>query len=182
MSTENSIATRSTFVTVTAWIFIVLAGFTTFGALMQNLMVSLMFPTEEIVAAVNRDPKAPPGMAIIFGHLKLILFLFLALCITTLTSSIGLLRRREWARKTFIAVLVLGILWMIGGFALQYFMMSSVNDMPGVSHASTDAQFGIMLKVIMGVGVLVSLFFVLLFGWIIKRLMSPEIRAEFAGS
>jgi hypothetical protein len=170
---------RSTFVTVTAWIFIVLSAFATVTSVMQNVMVGLMFPTDEIVAAVNRDPKAPPGMAIVFGHLKLIMLLFLGMCVATLASSIGLLRRREWARKVFIAVLLLGILWMIGGFVLQYFFMSSVNAMPTAGGAAVDAQFGMMMKVVMVFGALTSLTFAAIFGWIIYKLMSPAIRGEF---
>ncbi|MCK4816308.1 hypothetical protein KA005_11115, partial [bacterium] len=39
---------KSTFVTVLAWIFIVLAGFATSISILQNIMIILIFPVEEI--------------------------------------------------------------------------------------------------------------------------------------
>jgi hypothetical protein len=47
-------ANRSTFVTVVAWIFIVLAGFTTFIAILQNIMISLMFSGGHMGEALNQ--------------------------------------------------------------------------------------------------------------------------------
>jgi len=71
---------------------------------------------------------------------------------------IGLLRRRPWARPTFIAALCVSLVlsfayvWLTEAFAV---VRSAV--VPGVAGS------------------------VLLYGWIIAKLCSAEIRAEFAG-
>ena len=45
----QSIAQRSTFVTVVAWVFIVLSGFGTLISLLQNLMIQTVFTSPEVV-------------------------------------------------------------------------------------------------------------------------------------
>ena len=64
-------AERSGFVTVLAWIFIALAGFSTLISIFQNIMLVLMFPAEEFTAATrqlgNRQ-SAPPVFDFIAIH------------------------------------------------------------------------------------------------------------------
>src|SRR5713226_3604903 len=118
---------KSTFVTVVAWVFIVLSGFATFISLMQNLMVRFM-PQQafnEATADTTFARIMPSGPRFMFAHLRLLVLLVLVLCVLMLLSSIGLLRRRNWARLVFIGLLGAGILYNIAGLLLQQSMMSS---------------------------------------------------------
>ena len=175
---ESTPPLRSTFVTVLAWIFIVLAGFSTFISILQNIMITLMFPMEEMQAGLN-GPEARENMPaffyFMFSNIRLFFFGFLVVTSTTLIASIGLLMRKNWARMLFIGVMSLGIVWNIVGVVLQQFMMSSMLDMPNVP----GPDFEIFIIVIRVFTFLMALGMSILFGWIIKRLLSPAIKQEF---
>lgn len=164
---------RSTFVTVVSWIFIVGSGFATLTTLMQNVMVHVMFKTEEF-SQVPQD--MPPGAAFIFENFQFIVLAFLLLSIVMLVSSIGLLKRKNWARWVFIIVLSLGIVWSLGGILLQALLFPS---MPELQQNPRFDEFQTMQSVmqwfvaIFGIGVAV------LFGWIVKTLISDSVKREF---
>jgi hypothetical protein len=172
----------SSFVTAVAWIFIALSGFSTLIALLQNLMINLAFPVAEMQAAIQQHRKGPP-MPWLFkfmaGNVRLIFFSFLAVSALTFAASIGLLKRRNWARITFIGILALGIVWNLGGMAVQYSLFSSLPGIPDNAPEEFQDRFDFFAKAIM----VFSLFFAVgisgLFGWIIKRLVSSDIRREF---
>ena len=180
---------KSTFVTVIAWIFIVLSGFATFISLMQNLMVGFM-PRQllnEATADTTLSHMMPSGPRFMFAHLQLLVLVALLLCVLMLLSSIGLLRRRNWARLVFIGLLSVGILYNIAGLFLQQSMFSSfTSSFPtdsvfrgDSSFQQTTQQFQQMMA---GMRIFMVLFvvgFSALFGWIIVKLLSPAIRAEF---
>ena len=169
---------RSTFVTAVAWVFIVLAGFATLIAILQNIMIALMFPQEEMrEAATAKDVPAFARFFLVYPHV--FFGAFLAASATTLVSAIGLLKRQNWARLIFIAILVLGILWNLGGLALMFLTFSSMPSVPDHAPADFRGGFETIWKVMMGFSIVIALAFAGLFGWIIKRLMSPEIKREF---
>lgn len=176
-----SAAPRSGFVTGLAWTFIGLAGFATLIAALQNLMLFLVFPIEEMRAAAKEANEAhgvPAGFGFMFEHMWLLFVLFLLVSATTLVSAIGLLKRWNWARLAFIGVMALGVLWNLGSLAMPFFMTSW---MPVPEQAPPDFldAFDVIWKIMTVVTILMGLAFAGLFGWIIKRLVSPQIRAEF---
>src|SRR5690349_14229914 len=123
-----SAAPRSGFVTAVAVVFMVLAGFGTVIALLQNIMIALVFPAEEMRAAMLEAEKARPMPSIarfIFGNFRLFFALFLLVCAATFISSIGLVMRKNWARLAFIALMVLGVVWNLAGAAVPFLMFSS---------------------------------------------------------
>ena len=113
-------------------------------------------------------------------HVRLFFFAFLVLALTTLGSAVGLLRRRNGARRVFIAILALGILWNIGGLFFQQTMMSEMQAFqpPGAPQDIQQQMRG-MMAATQVFSAIFALGFSVLFGWIIKRLMSPGIVAEF---
>jgi hypothetical protein len=171
---------RSSFVTVVAWIFIVLAGLTTFISLLQNVMIGFMLPLDDVHLRTGMR-EMPPFFVFLLNHVRWFFLGFLLVSATTLASAIGLLLRRNWARLVFIAILALGIVWNIGGIALQQMMLSSM-QMPMPPNAPQDFAdgFNVMSKVIVVFGALMAIGFSVLYGWIIRKLVSPAIRAEFA--
>ncbi|MGD8925780.1 MAG: hypothetical protein PVG20_02950 [Thioalkalispiraceae bacterium] len=177
-STENATVKKSSFVTILAWIFIVLAGFATFISIMQNIMINMVFPLDEMQQQIN-SPEAqaniPNFASFMFSHLRLFFFSFLVVSSSTLIAAIGLLRRKNWARILFIVMMSFGIAWNLGGLILQQFMFSNMPHMNG----SQPVQFDVFVNVIRVFSFLMALAVSILFGWIIKRLVSPAIKQEF---
>jgi hypothetical protein len=173
---------RSSFVTVVAWIFIVLAGFTTLISVLQNIMVHTVFPADQMQEAMNaakaQQPPMPPVFAFLFGNFKLFFAAFLILSVAMLTSSIGLLRRKNWGRIMFIALMAFGIAWSVVGLVLQYFMIGAMTEIQpaGAPEFRSFANVMLIFSSVIAIGIAV------LFGWIIKRLVSPAIKQEFARS
>ncbi|HEY1142256.1 MAG TPA: hypothetical protein VGE88_18935 [Lysobacter sp.] len=172
---------RSTFVTVVAWIFIALSGFGTLIGILQSAMVLTVFNTPEVAQAMNAPP--PPGtppFAIFMMKYMVALFVFmLSLNAVTLVSSIGLLLRRNWARLLFIGLMIVGIVWNVAGLALQFFMFSSMREQLAAIPDAPD--MGPLFVAIAVVSIVITLAFSVLFGWIARRLMSPDVVAEFVG-
>ena len=139
---------RSSFVTVVAWIFIVLSGFSTLIGALQNLMIRSM-PFDQLNSALQDSTAAqlPAPARVIFSHFQLFFLVTFLLSLLMLISSIGLLRRHNWARLAFIGLLVLGIIYLLGGLFLQQSFMSSFNTINGVPstanrHLLTDVLRG----------------------------------------
>ena len=177
---------RSSFVTVVAWIFIVLSGFSTLIGALQNLMIRSM-PFDQINSALQDSTAAqfPASARFMFSHFQLFFLMTFVLSLVTLISSVGLLRRRNWARVVFMALLVLGIVYMIGGLFVQQSFMSSFNatfsaaaPQDSVFRASTQ-QFASMLTAMRVFMIVFSLGIAGVFGWIVVRLSSATIREEF---
>lgn len=174
-------AARSTFVTVLAWIFIVLGGFATLIGAMQNVMIFLLFPQAEMNQALNADPAAQQLPAIarfMFSNFEFLFLGFFLVALLTFISAIGLLKRRNWARRVFIGILCMGIAWNVGGYILQQSMMTTFNP-PAEAPPDFAANFETMFAVMRVITGIVALAFTALFTWLIWRLMSPRIKAEF---
>jgi hypothetical protein len=176
-------APQSGFVTALAWIFIVLAGFATLIAILQNIMISLVFPIEEMSAAMRqaeKDQSMPWLARFMLGHIRLFFALFLGLAALTLVAAIGLLKRRNWARIVFIGIMGFGILWNLAGLAMPFLMFSSFAPAPDNAPVEFRDHFEIVAKIMIGFSVVIAIAFSVLFAWIIKRLMAAEVRREFS--
>jgi hypothetical protein len=167
---------RSTFVTVVSWIFLVLSVFTAVVLVLRSVAVRSFFSGVPTDTLANGPEAANVALQVRFVNVELVFLALLLIPLFTLCSSVGLLRRREWARKALIAILAFGVLWNVGSAALDTILFrasSTYND------ASRPGEFRSMT---VGVLVLTWLFAIVtsaLFFWIIKRLASPSVRAEF---
>lgn len=179
MSSPSPAAPRSAFITILAWTFIVFAGFAVIGSFFQVLIVVVMFTDAEISASVARDPNIPDIARSVFSHLRMILLAFFVLNAGTLVSAIGLLMRREWARKTFILMLVIGTAVLLGSMLVQYQIFSAMSARPAPGGAAVDIQFAVMMKIIGIAWTLVAIVFSAIFGLIIAKLCSAATRREF---
>lgn len=172
--------TRSSFVTVLAWIFIVLGGFATAISILQNIMIYAMFPVEEMHAAAAEAKEQTPAVALfMLDHMRVIFLSFFVICALTLVSAVGLLKRQNWARLIFVAVMGAGILWNIGSLAFQLYFFSSMPGFASEAPGGFESGFETMMVVMMVFSVLMPVGFSFLFGWIVKKLLSPAIKAEF---
>ncbi|MCW5574877.1 MAG: hypothetical protein KIT13_02165 [Burkholderiales bacterium] len=174
-------ALRSGLITGLAWTFIVLAGFATLISLLQNILITLMFPAEEMRAAMREVQKSQPMPAFaefVLENIRLFLGLFFVVCAVTLVSSIGLLMRKNWARLIFVGLMVLGVLWNLMGAALPFLMFSSFSMLEGAP-GDFQESFKVMATIMAVFAFLVAMVFSALFLWIAKRLLSDDVRREF---
>lgn len=171
---------QSAFVTVVAWIFIALSGFGTVISILQNIMVQTVFRSPEVSQAMQTPPPgAPPFATFMVTHFQWFFLAFLLASSFTLVSAIGLLKRRNWARLSFIGLLSLAILWQVGGLALQFSIFSSIREQLSAAAVPGGPDMGPFFIAMAVVSILFAVGFSVLFGWIIKRLLSPAVAAEF---
>ena len=177
-------AARSSFINVLGWIFVCLAGFATLIGVLQNVMLQLLFvPTlQQQLSAQPLPSNMPASMGWMFAHVIWFFRGFLLLSIITLTAAIGLLLRRDWARRLFIGLMAFAIVYQLAGLGLQWWFMGSMQQAmswPASAPTQFDASMGGVMLAIQVLGAVMSIGFSVLFGWIVKRLHSAPIRREF---
>jgi hypothetical protein len=180
MPNTFSVGSRSLFVTATAWVFIILAGLTSASALVQNAAVASLLPGLHL--ATERHPL-PLLTGLLLGYLPWVVGAGLAVSVATLASAVGLLVRLDWARRSFIGLLVLAIVANLLSLWLQHEVVQSVvsNTLSSVAiPAQALGVFGGFVTAARVLAVLMTLVGCALLGWIIRRLMSAGVRQEFA--
>ncbi len=170
---------KSTFVSALAWIFIALAGFATMISILQNIMISVMFPIGDMNKALESSQgqeQIPFFFRFMFSNIRFLFLSFLAVSGTTFVSAIGLLKRKNWGRIIFMVIMGLGICWNVLSLVLQSFMFSSFPDFP---HGEMNSQFNTMMNVMKIFTFVFAVGMSYLFGWIIYKLSSFKIKNEF---
>jgi hypothetical protein len=180
MPQTYSVGARSLFVTTTAWIFIVLAALASASALVQNAAVSSLLPGLQM--SPERNPL-PLLTGLLLGYLPWVVGAGLVVSLATLASAVGMLMRLDWARRTFIGLLVVAICANLLGLWLQQEVVQSVvsNTLSSVAiPARALGVFGGFVTAARVLAVAMTLVGCGLLGWIIRRLMSVGVRQEFA--
>ncbi len=173
---------RSEFVTVVAWIFIVLSGFGVLIMIMETTMFWAI-PFDEIIkqgAALNKNqPQVSPVFFITLMRWFVVLIMLLQAWM--LASSIGLLMRKNWARISFIVLLAIGLVWNGLGLIFGLLAMVGIHFVfnSGAMPTGMPPGFQGMMQVFMFMSLIIGIAFMVLFGWIIKKLVSDKIRREF---
>lgn len=180
MTQTFNVGSKSLFVTVTAWVFIVLAALASVSALLQNAAMASFLPGLTVVGNVQPLPLLT---GLLMGYLPWLVGAGLVVSLATLACAIGLLVRLEWARRIFIALLVLAIAANVGSLWLQQEVMQSLVSSTLKSSPLPPLVadvFGGFVTAARVMAVLVTVGACLLLVWIIRRLMSPAVRQEFA--
>jgi hypothetical protein len=180
MPQTYNVGARSLFVTATAWVFIILAALASVSALVQNAAVASLMPGLQL--ASERNPL-PLFTGLLIGYLPWVVGTGLVMSLATLASAIGLLLRLDWARRTFIGLLIIAIVANLLGLWLQQEVVQSVvnNTLSSVAiPQQAMGVFGGFVTAARVMAVLMTLAGCLLLGWIIRRLMSAGVRQEFA--
>jgi hypothetical protein len=175
-------AGKSTFVTVLAWISIAMSGFGTLVGVLQSIMVFTLFRGPEMQHAADMaatDPNAPPYAAALMTWAPWTFVFFCLVSAGTFAASIGLLRRLNWARLVFIGLLALGILWQFVGLAIQHFVFASMPSPADFGDTQGEDMFATFMVVMRVFSIVLAIGMAALFGWFIKKLVSPAIVAEF---
>jgi hypothetical protein len=178
MPQTYNVGARSIFVTITAWVFIALAAMACVSALLQNAALAAW------MGPVAGDVQPLPLLTgLLMGYLPWVVGAGLAVSIATLAAAIGLLLRLDWARRAFIGLLAFAIVANLLGLWLQQEMLQSVVQST-ISRAPLPPAaadlFGGFVTATRAMAVAVTLAACALLGWIIRRLMSPAVRQEFA--
>jgi hypothetical protein len=150
------------------------------SALLQNAAVASFLPGLTVVGNVQPLPLLT---GLLMGYLPWVVGAGLVVSLATLACAIGLLVRLEWARRIFIALLVLAIVANVCGLWLQQEMLqslvSSTLQRSPLPPLVADV-FGGFVTAARVTAVLVTVGACGLLVWIIRRLMSPAVRQEFA--
>ncbi|UUX94336.1 hypothetical protein [Aquabacterium sp. J223] len=171
-----TVGARSLFVTVTAWIAIVLSGVAASLAVLQAASVASLMPSLQAQAL-------PPLTSLLATYSPWLLAAGIVLALATMACAIGLLLRLEWARRAFIGVLLLTLVAHVAGLWLQHELLQALID----STLRRTALPGAVAEVVGGFVTATRAFAAALvlaacalLGWVIRRLMSPAVRQEFA--
>jgi len=78
----------------------------------------------------------------------------------------------------FVLMMGVGMLWNVAGTVFSFMVFTDMPPPPPTANAFA-ASFSLMTNLMLGLNVLATIAFAVLFGWIVKRLLSPEIRSEF---
>lgn len=172
-------ASRSTLVTVVAWILMALSALAACIAGVQSwvLMTDPEFAAlQQSLAAKLQEGDSTWLYQSFLWLMVLVHWVVLATAIFMLgllISAVGLLRRQAWARRTVVVMLWLGVVYEVVSVVWAYCFISQVyaalpaNEVP-------EGSMG-MFAVGAGIATLVAL----TMAWWAWRLGSPKVAAEF---
>lgn len=175
-----NVGSRSLFVSITAWVFIVLGIAASALAVIEGAATASLLPGFE----VGFGTRPLQGLAgLLAAHMPWVAGITLALSVATLAAAIGLLLRLEWARRAFIAVVGLAIVANLAGLWLQQELLQGLIDHT-LSRSPLPREaagvFGGFATAARAAAVTLSVGTCLLLGWIIRRLNTQQVRQEFA--
>jgi hypothetical protein len=171
MTHPNGQARSTSFVTVLAWILISFTGLGAAGTLLQTVAVNIMLSLPDMRPQAAASDGA--GSFLALRILPAALFLFLGF---TFACAVAFLKRRDWARRIWVVLFALGIAFHAVALAL-FLLGAFFHSAPS---SESDERFLQMLKLIVIPMALGALGISALFGWLIKRLLSADVRREFA--
>ena len=172
---------RSTFVTRLGWSLVVFFAFSALIGVVQNVMVNVMISGEQWQQQLDQlsfQGNVPNWLMPLLNNFRWLVFSVLLFSVFSLAASIALLRRREWGRRAVMVVLVMGVLFTIGGLWWQYDFLEHIRT-TYVSLPQQSLDSMTLLNVVNSIFALLTL---LLHGWLLKKLCSAKIVAEFQPS
>ncbi len=175
----------TSFVTVLAWISIAMALLGLVYSLVQ-IASGLLLPPDFYLRMSNpyggEPPPLPPLMHWLYTNTLLLGVITLALSAVFLWVSWAVLKRREWGRKGFIALLLIGTLWQFASlWAVPQLIEGSLAMQAGAfpPGQAMPEELKVFMTGVMVIAGAVALLFAALHLWIVYKLCTPAIRAEF---
>jgi len=178
MLTKNKTPmSATTFVSAIGWIFAIVSGFGFVLGLIQTLLLEFVFDVEAAKQTMRTSPEGMPLLAEwVLHYMPVMALVLLVYSAFVFVSSIGLLKRMGWARRMFITILFISIAAVFCGPVLNFWLASlpeQIGPVPGAREFSLLMAYSGMINLLIALALGVA------FGWIIKRLMSPEVAAQF---
>lgn len=174
MPQTYNVGSRSRFVNFVAWLFILLGAIACEWAVLQNAAHASW-------ATQLAGEKGLTGL--LCRYLPWVFSTAIALSLAIVVCAVGLLRRVEWARRVFIGLLIVAIGVDLASLWLQQEFVHLLVDpaLRGQSMSQQAAEvFGGMVAAARLLAGAVTLVASMALAGIIRRLMSPAIRQEFA--
>jgi len=177
-----NVGSRSLFVTVTAWVFILLGVCAALSALTHASALAALLPRTHLPGDA---PQATFGglAGLVITYLPWVLIAALVLSVATVVAAVGLLLRQNLARQVFIGLMALAIAANVIGLWMQYEVVQAVVDST-LGKSQLPAQFvdvfGGFVTAARVMAAIVTAGVCLVLAWIIRRLRSSGVRQEFA--
>ncbi len=178
-SSASTPVMRSFFITNLAWISIVVSAV---ASLLTGLQVLVFFlwvddlAYQEMLAYLSSQNLLPADLLWLFQRMRPIMLASLLFSLASLLISIALLQRREWARLAFIALIVVGIAGSGAGLYLQFKFYFAAKLATAAGTAAPLYAMGLGAHVL---STALTVLLMLLSAWLIRRLQSAAVRAEF---
>jgi hypothetical protein len=165
-------APQSTFVTVLAWLIIVLNAFAALVGVMQNVMVNFLMPTMIINSPIARSEVHSFTLFRVFALSLLVFVVFMTYC------GYAFLKRRNWPRRVLVVVCGLVIAW--GAVSLLLFALGvGPGSFPTSGPTGVPPDMRHVFRAMIIMTSIITVGMCILLGWIITRLRSPDVVAEF---
>ncbi len=168
-------AKRSTFVNLIAWFGIATGACATPIALIPTLLMGTLAPQLQAGLESQELAQLPAPVRLVLANFALLVQVLLIGSLATLVFSIGLLKRKNWGRLGVIALVALAIAQQFVLFWVQLSMGSTV-EAPGGQALPELQSVMLLMQVVGGVLTVVQ---VGVCAWLIWKLQTPQIRAEF---
>jgi len=168
-------ANRSAFVNIVAWFGIATGACATPIALIQTFMMGTLAPRLQAALESQELAQLPAPLLLVFANFELLFQVFLVGSLATLVFSIGLLKRKNWGRLGVIALVGVAIAQQFVLFWIQLSMGSTVEAPGGEALPELHAAM-LLMQVVGGVLTVVQ---VGVCAWLIWKLQTPQVRAEF---
>ena len=165
---------KSTFVSIVAIIFIVLAGIKSFNSTIGTISYFVVFSHSfsEITKTAYSTDSPFRMIAPLLANAWILFISDWLLSVATLVASIWTYKRKNWARLMFVSLLVFSIFSLLAFPIIFHIFMSRQRE-----YSMTDFHQRYVTIQIITVTIVTLLTF--LFGWIIKKLSSDDIKKEF---
>jgi hypothetical protein len=157
-----------TFVTVLGWVLIGVTGLGVLSTLLQTVFftVTVSMPQPMATGAARGSPA-----------FRTFLGLLMAFSILALASAVAFLKRKNWARRTFVMLFALAIVF--NAVALVLLVMGTPGAQPPALGPGGEGRFDAMARLLLIPMGIAAVGCSLLFGWLIKRLTSAPVKAQF---
>ena len=170
---------RSLLVTGIAFQAAALSAIGTIVGTVLTCLLYLFFPLEQMRQSAQAAAKASPIVPSFATVLPIYLpafFITLTICsIVSLIVSVGLLRRRPWARLAFIFLLTVAIfLNMFVLCSLEYSFLAVGTETNSPIAGLNTLRYGLALAIF-----IITVGFSAFFGFLIKKLSTKEVCQEF---
>ena len=143
-------------------------------AFLQTLVLFFLVPKVALDQAVEqaRAMHALPDFGLVLiQNIRWLALAFFGVSVFLVNAGMGLLQRKEWARKTLVALLVISIVVMLPGLFLHFDLNSLSVPIPEELRGGLDLmQNGL---------VAMNALFCVIHGWLAWKLSSRSIRVEF---
>lgn len=164
---------QSSFVTVLAWVMIAFGVFGILMSLLQNVLVNMFLPVLESVI-----PLTGPAEALPIAFFRVAMLTALAFSVFMTYGAYALLKRRNWARILYIVMFIFNAILHVlvaAAFGLGF----SLIDLPAGDTELMSPEIQSALRA-MAIALAILMFAMAVgYVWLVHRLRSPAIAAEF---